>query len=210
MKVWDAMETLDTFVDDSDPDTELSQLEHLLQSAEAARRAGEPDWMVVTALVHDLGKVLTLFGEPQWAVVGDTFPLGCRFQEALVYHSYFEQNPDTQNSEYCTDLGIYPGGVGLDAVQMSWGHDEYLFHVMRRYLPDEALYVIRYHSFYGHHVDRAYDHLLSERDYAMLPWLTRFNAYDLYSKAEEPPDVEKLRPYYETLLAKFFTGTLAW
>ncbi|HEX8871304.1 MAG TPA: inositol oxygenase family protein, partial [Candidatus Acidoferrum sp.] len=32
MGIWEAMEFLNTLVDDSDPDTDLSQLEHLLQS----------------------------------------------------------------------------------------------------------------------------------------------------------------------------------
>src|SRR6266581_4485764 len=70
MGIWEAMEFLDTLVDDSDPDTELPQIEHLLQTAEAIRRDGHPRWFVLTGLIHDLGKVLCLFGEPQWAVVG--------------------------------------------------------------------------------------------------------------------------------------------
>ncbi|THG96497.1 hypothetical protein EW145_g7770 [Phellinidium pouzarii] len=45
--VWEAMEKLNTLVDASDPDTELSQIEHLLQTAEAIRRDGKPEWMQV-------------------------------------------------------------------------------------------------------------------------------------------------------------------
>src|SRR5438477_12661461 len=37
MSIWEAMEFLNTLVDDSDPDTDLSQLEHLLQTAEQIR-----------------------------------------------------------------------------------------------------------------------------------------------------------------------------
>src|SRR5438105_10772885 len=37
MGMWEAMEFLNTLVDDSDPDTDLTQIEHLLQSAEAIR-----------------------------------------------------------------------------------------------------------------------------------------------------------------------------
>ena len=70
MGMWEAMEFLNTLVDDSDPDTDLSQIEHLMQTAEAVRRDGHPRWLVLTGLIHDLGKVLCLFGEPQWAVVG--------------------------------------------------------------------------------------------------------------------------------------------
>ena len=62
MSVWAAMELLDTLVDDSDPDTSLTQIEHLLQTAEAMRRDGKPEWMQVVGLVHDLGKLLYMFG----------------------------------------------------------------------------------------------------------------------------------------------------
>lgn len=41
-----------------------------MQSAEAARRDQQPRWMILTALIHDLGKILFFYGEPQWAVVG--------------------------------------------------------------------------------------------------------------------------------------------
>jgi inositol oxygenase len=59
------MEYLNQFVDDSDPDTQLSQIDHLLQSAEALRKDNRPDWMILTGLIHDLGKILILFNEPQ-------------------------------------------------------------------------------------------------------------------------------------------------
>jgi inositol oxygenase len=67
MGVWEAMEMLNQLVDESDPDvsgrlfllrhrrahgmitsqTNVSQIEHLLQTAEAIRRDGKPDWMQV-------------------------------------------------------------------------------------------------------------------------------------------------------------------
>lgn len=62
MGVWEAMELLNTLVDDSDPDTNLTQIEHLVQTAEAIRHDGKPEWMQVVGLVHDLGKLLFLFG----------------------------------------------------------------------------------------------------------------------------------------------------
>src|SRR6266403_124629 len=156
MGIWEAMEFLDTLVDDSDPDTELPQIEHLLQTAEAIRRDGHPRWFVLTGLIHDLGKVLCLFGEPQWAVVGDTFPVGCARSDKIVFPEFFAENPDSQVAEYQTRCGIYEEGCGLERVHLSWGHDEYLYHVVREYLPDEALAMIRYHSFYALHREGAY------------------------------------------------------
>ena len=52
---------LDNMIDESDPDTLASQMQHALQSAEAARRSNQPSWMILTALIHDLGKMLTLY-----------------------------------------------------------------------------------------------------------------------------------------------------
>ncbi len=40
--VWEAAEFLNTLVDESDPDTDLTQIEHLLQTSEAIRRDGHP------------------------------------------------------------------------------------------------------------------------------------------------------------------------
>ena len=81
--VWEAAEFLNSLVDDSDPDTDLSQIEHLLQTSEAIRRDGHPRWMVLAGFIHDLGKVLCLYGEPQWGVVGDTFPSAAPGQTRL-------------------------------------------------------------------------------------------------------------------------------
>jgi inositol oxygenase len=210
MGVWEALEYLNTLVDDSDPDTDLSQIEHLMQTAEAVRRDGRPRWFVLAGLVHDLGKVLCLFGEPQWAVVGDTFPVGCAFSDKVVFAEFFADNPDSRVPQYQTPCGIYEEGCGLDQVHLSWGHDEYLYRVVRDYLPDEALAMIRYHSFYAAHRDGAYGHLMDDRDRELFAWVRAFNPYDLYSKAEDRPDVARLRPYYEELIAEYFPPVLRW
>ncbi|WP_442844913.1 inositol oxygenase family protein [Leeuwenhoekiella sp. H156] len=208
MSLWDAVEFLNTLVDDSDPDIDLDQTQHLLQTSEAIRAEGHPDWFVLTGFLHDLGKVLCLFGEPQWAVVGDTFPVGCAYSDKIVYPEFFKQNPDYTNERLNTKYGVYKPNCGLDNVHMSWGHDEYLYHIMKDYLPEPALYMIRYHSFYSQHREGAYDHLMSKHDHEMFKWVDKFNPYDLYSKAPTPPNVKELRPYYEDLAAKFLPDTL--
>jgi inositol oxygenase len=208
MTPWEALDYLNTLVDDSDPDIDLSQLDHLLQTSEAIRADGHPDWFVLTGLLHDLGKVLCLFGEPQWAVVGDTFPVGCRFSDKIVYPEFFAHNPDTQVPAFQTDCGVYEPHCGLGNVHMSWGHDEYLYHVVKDYMPEPALYMIRYHSFYAAHREGAYDHLMSDHDRQMFRWVRAFNPYDLYSKSPSPPDWNALRPYYEDLMAKYLPETL--
>ncbi len=208
MSIWDAVEFLNTLVDDSDPDIELDQLQHLLQTSEAIRSDGHPDWFILTGFLHDVGKVLCLFGEPQWAVVGDTFPVGCSFSKSIVHSEYFSLNPDSSNPNYNTKYGIYKENCGLDNVKMSWGHDEYLYQIVKDYLPQESLYMIRYHSFYSQHKENAYNHLLNELDIKMFDWVKKFNKYDLYSKAPIPPDSKALRPYYEDLVSKYLPNTL--
>ena len=208
MSIWDAVEFLNTLVDDSDPDIELDQLQHLLQTSEAIRSDGHPDWFVLTGFLHDVGKVLCLFGEPQWAVVGDTFPVGCSFSKSIVHSEYFSLNPDSSNPNYNSKYGIYKENCGLDNVKMSWGHDEYLYQIVKDYLPQESLYMIRYHSFYSQHKENAYNHLLNELDIKMFDWVKKFNKYDLYSKAPTPPDSKALRPYYEDLVSKYLPNTL--
>ncbi len=208
MTPWEGLDYLNTLVDESDPDIKLPQISHLLQTAEAIRADGHPDWFVLTGFVHDLGKVLCLFGEPQWAVVGDTFPVGCRHSQRIVYPEFFSANPDSYDSRYNTELGIYRANCGLDQVHMSWGHDEYLYHLLKDYLPEPAQYMIRYHSFYAWHKEGQYRHLTDARDQANLPWVQKFNPYDLYSKNPNPPVLAELKPYYEDLLAKYLPATL--
>jgi inositol oxygenase len=208
MPIWAAFDFLNQLVDDSDPDTDLDQMQHLLQTSEAIRRDGHPDWMVLVGLIHDMGKVLCLFGEPQWAVVGDTFPVGCGYSDKIVYPEFFNANPDNSNSTFNSKFGVYKPNCGLRNVTMSWGHDEYVYHMMKDHLPEPGLYMLRYHSFYAQHREGAYDHLLDDHDREMFKWVNLFNPYDLYSKNPVPPDWKTLRPYYESLVAKYLPSTL--
>ena len=210
MGIWEALEYLNTLVDDSDPDTNLSQIEHLMQTSEAIRRDGHPRWFILAGFIHDLGKVLCLYDEPQWAVVGDTFPVGCAYSDNIVYPEFFAANPDSKDPRYQTRLGVYEEGCGMTNVDLSWGHDEYLYHVTKEYLPEEAQYMIRYHSFYPWHREGAYGYLMDERDKKMMRWVNAFNPYDLYSKSAERPDVARLKPYYEDLIAEYFPPELRW
>ncbi|KOS22300.1 Inositol oxygenase 1 [Escovopsis weberi] len=210
MTIWEAMEKLDSLVDESDPDTSLTQIEHLLQSAEAIRRDGKPRWMQCVGLVHDLGKLMLFFDDlqtqGQWDVVGDTFPVGCAFDERIVLHESFAGNPDAAHPVYASPHGIYGPGCGLDNLLLSWGHDEYLYLVLRDQstLPAEGLAMIRYHSFYSWHREGAYRDFMCPKDWDMLRAVQAFNPYDLYSKSDGVPKVAELKPYYMDLIDEFF------
>jgi hypothetical protein len=96
-----------------------------------------------------------------------------------------------------------------EAEKADWPED-FLYQVVKDHLPEPALYMIRYHSFYAAHREGAYGHLMNDRDREMFRWVRAFNPYDLYSKGEAPPKVDALRPYYEDLIAEYFPATLRW
>ncbi|MEJ1271361.1 myo-inositol oxygenase [Cricetulus griseus] len=102
MTVMEAVNMLDDLVDESDPDVDFPNSFHAFQTAEGIRKAHpDKDWFHLVGLLHDLGKILVLWGEPQWAVVGDTFPVGCRPQASVVFcDSTFQDNPDLQDPRY--------------------------------------------------------------------------------------------------------------
>ncbi|XP_046733868.1 inositol oxygenase [Diprion similis] len=215
MTVKDALIKLNDLVDESDPDSNLPNIVHAFQTAERVR-ADHPDldWFHLTGLIHDLGKVMAFYGEPQWAVVGDTFPVGCAWGDNIVYRdTSFEDNPDGKDSRYNTKYGMYKPKCGLDNLMMSWGHDEFLYRVLKHNntkLPEEALVMIRYHSFYPWHASGDYSYFCTEKDNENLKWVLEFNKYDLYSKSDTVPDIEKLWPYYEGLIEKYIPGEIEW
>lgn len=207
MTVWEGLERLNKLLDESDPDTELSQIDHALQTAEAIRRDKKPRWMQLVGLIHDLGKLLYFFdSKGQWDVVGDTFPVGCKFLNRIIFPDSFRQNPDFFNPLYSSKYGIYSKRCGLDSVMLSWGHDEYMYHIAKinSTLPPEGLAMIRYHSFYPWHQESAYGYLMDDHDQEMMKAVRAFNKYDLYSKADEQYDVEQLKAYYLELIDEFF------
>ncbi len=208
-----SLELLNNFVDLSDPDISLSNLDHLYQSANYAMEEGEPEWMIVTCLLHDLGKIMYLQGNDedgtsmknQYGIVGDTFIVGCKIPDDIILNEYNILNSDMSNDKYNTKYGIYEKNCGLDNCYVSYGHDEYLYQLLKynnTKLPEEALYIIRFHSLYLHHDKNAYEHLMSEKDIKYLPLLKRFNKYDLYSKCDKIIDDNK-KIYLRELYSKY-------
>jgi len=210
--IWQLIEQLDQIVDESDPDLDLPQIIHLLQTAEALRaKYPELDWLHLVGLLHDVGKIIALpeYGQlPQWCVVGDTFIIGCKPEDVIVHNKFFAKNPDTANPALNSKFGMYEPNCGLDHLMFSWGHDEYMYQVLKRNeckIPKEGLDIIRFHSFYPWHTHGGYRHLTNESDEEKLMWVKRFNECDLYSKSNVVlPDPVALRPYYQGLIDKYF------
>ncbi|GAV28406.1 hypothetical protein PMKS-001877 [Pichia membranifaciens] len=192
-------------------DRTKSTIDHALQTAEAIRKDNKPRWFQLVGLIHDLGKLLYFFdSQGQWDVVGDTFPVGCKFSKKIIYYDYFKENVDAKNPLYRTKYGLYSPHCGLDNVMLSWGHDEYMYHLAKEQatLPPEGLAMIRYHSFYPWHSEGAYKYLMNEKDKEMLECVQAFNPYDLYSKTDVRYDIEELKPYYLELIDEFFPNKI--
>jgi inositol oxygenase len=121
LTILEAIELLDGLVDDSDPDSSLPNSIHDFQTAERIRKAWpgeEHDWFHLVGLLHDVGKIIALWGEPQWAAVGDTFPVGCRFSEKIVFPEQMALNADARHAVYSTELGIYERNCGINKLLM--------------------------------------------------------------------------------------------
>lgn len=223
--VWDAMDKLKNFVDLSDPDVKLPNIIHLYQTAEGIRSAGLPDWLQLVGLLHDLGKILYIKGcdeegtsmESQWSLVGDSFIVGCALPDSLVFPHYNALHGDSKDPLLNTPLGIYQEGCGLDNCFVSYGHDEYLYEVLSKNdkvtLPEEALYIIRYHSLYAWHTENDYKNLESKHDRAMKGWVRLFNGHDLYTKHDQvytTVQLDHMHQYYDTLIKKYLPEELMW
>eukprot|EP00928_Gymnodinium_smaydae_P063616 TRINITY_DN47137_c0_g1_i1.p1 TRINITY_DN47137_c0_g1~~TRINITY_DN47137_c0_g1_i1.p1 ORF type:complete len:286 (+),score=47.05 TRINITY_DN47137_c0_g1_i1:47-904(+) len=188
-----------------------------LKMAERARKMypGQ-DWFHLVALLGGIGKLLgckSFAGEsalPQWAVDGDSFCVGCAPSEAIAFGlDSFARNPDLSHPVYKMKYGIYEPNCGISNLVMSWGRDEYLYWVLKKNgctIPEHGLNMIRFHSFYPWHEKRAYTHLEEPSDSETLKWVKEFIDMELFSKGDELPSMDELRPYYQSLLEKYNIG----
>lgn len=227
MSIREAFRVLETYVDSSDPDVSLPNMIHMLQTAEGIRRAGHPDWFQLVGLIHDMGKIMFLWGAPedgqigtaegpQWALGGDTWVVGCRIPDCTVFPEFNSLNPDMANERYNTELGMYQPNCGFENLQFAYGHDEYLYRMLvanKTSIPEEGLAMIRYHSCYPWHTGGAYRQFMTVKDHELMKWVLEFNKFDLYTKDQGGINatVEELWPYYQGLIDKYFPESeLAW
>ena len=146
MTIKEACKRLEGYVDSSDPDVDLPNILHMFQTAEGIRRAGHPDWFQVVGLIHDMGKIMFQWGTEedgqmgtadgaQWALGGDTWVVGARIPECVVFSHFNTLNPDFADERYNTENGIYTPGCGINNLKFAFGHDEYLYMMLVRHTP---------------------------------------------------------------------------
>jgi len=121
VRLWRLMELLAQCIDSSDPTLYcVSQLVHVLQVVDGMERDGIQDTdLMLTGLIHDLGKILLLTGEAPENVVCLNAP-----------------------------IGDYEKGVGLDNCIFQWNHDQFLYSRLKDAVPDHVAWLLRYHSIY--------------------------------------------------------------
>jgi inositol oxygenase len=217
MSIKEALQRVAQIKDLSDPDLiDVSNDVHAYQTAYSMLQDPEcTEEMVVLSLIHDLGKILYLWGNDddgtsvttQWAVVGDDFITGHPLPLSCVYPEFNELNPEH------SVLSRYPQGVGLTNTVRSFGHDEYLYQVLmhnrdRHRLSPESLYIIRHHSLYPWHKDSAYTELEDGTDRVMKPYVQKFQKHDLYSK--QGADTCVAATNWNALIDRYFTDDLQW
>ena len=212
MTMNEALKKMDNYIDPSDPDVSVENSIHAYQTAERIRkRYPDNKQLQIIGLIHDLGKVLFEFNEPNWSVVGDTYVVGCKFPETIVYYDTMKENPDYDKYD---NKGIYKYGCGLDNLHITYGHDEYLYQVLKNNknhnLDEKYMKIIRYHSLYPWHTGGSYREFMNDNDKDTLNNVIMFNEFDLYSKEDDINITEDIKIYYDNLLNEYFYGKLNW
>lgn len=212
LTIMDAIKYLDDYHDTADPDVDESNYRHAFQSGEFARQLfPDNDWIHLVAFIHDLGKILSSWGEPPHFVSGDTFPVNLPISKYLPYYNEYITNHD-ESSQIQSSLN---DNCGLENLQMCFGHDEYLYQVLKSYkqctIPKIGLDIIRYHSFYAWHTYRDYSQYESDYDKKLLSFIQEFNKCDLYSKHDDDFKItEQMIDYYTGLIEKYCPGIINW
>ena len=110
--------------------------------------------------------------------------------------------------------GIYKENCGIDNLLLSYGHDDYLYNVLKNNdnhkISEKYLKVIRYHSFYPWHKNNEYRQFMNNEDYNVLKDVIEFNEFDLYSKEDDTNISDETKNYYNDLLDEYFKGDLNW
>ena len=212
LNIKEVLKKMDDFIDPSDPDLDVPNSIHAYQTAERIRKKypNDKEYQII-GLIHDLGKILFEFGEESWSVVGDTYVAGCEYPNSIVYYDTLKESPDF--NKY-TKNGIYEEDCGLNKLNITFGHDEYLYQVLKQNnnhkISPKYMDIIRYHSFYPWHTGNDYKQFMNEGDKEILINVLDFNSFDLYSKEDPIEITEEVKQYYDKLLEEYFQGDLYW
>jgi len=160
---WELLEKLSLTIDASDNVLgSTSQYIHVLQVFEAMVADDVTDKrLLFLGLAHDIGKVLSLFGESDGNVDCSTFVI---------------------------KPGV--AGKGVNSSIVSWNHDEFGYQKLKDYLSQEMAWVVRYHSLYPLLVG-GLDELLLPEEHEWKKLLQKLWEYDhLFKNSKHIPVVD--------------------
>lgn len=140
---------------------------------------------------------------------------GCKIPDTVVFPQYNKLNSDYNDIELNTKNGIYKENCGINNLLFSYGHDEYMYQMLKANncsIPMEGFNMVRFHSAYTWHTHLEYKQFMVEKDYDMMKWVLQFNNYDLYTKDDNSGislnknEIDTLWIYYQRIIDKYFDG----
>jgi len=159
------------------------------RTAEEARRSGQPDWVQLVALLHDMGRVVawldarasaatTTKTEPtsyscsaedglDWTIASRSRIVGCAAPNQATFSEFRHLNSDESDARYSTLEGMYHPHIGLDHTWLNWTGPEYMYHMLQRNgctIPEEGMSMLRYFSLGDWHEHDEYATLTNEDD----------------------------------------------
>ena len=195
-------------------------------SAEAARNAGQPDWVQFVALLHLLGGAVNIIegaSNPafDWTIPSSSHVIGCPAPSRASWSDFRYLNPDEQRGSYSSSpQGMYQLHCGLEQVLMTWTGPEYMYHLMQHndvVVPEEGLAMLRYFTLLDWHTNNEYQHLANDNDRDMRPFVAEFNNIRLEAQVSctmELTDHECDRlwdDHYQYVVAKYCgQDTVCW
>lgn len=183
--------------------------------AEQFRCSGQPDWLCLVALVHELGRCVRFVekrekirgdesknddkGDYDWTVACRARVIGCRpstsVSQASLHDEFRTMCLDEEDPLYCTELGMYEQGCGLSTVLMQWAGPEYMYWMLRHngaMLPELALQIIRYFSLSGWHRRGEYSNLTNTLDESIRDIVSDFDEERRIARRECVRNVSEL------------------
>lgn len=132
-----------------------------------------------------LGLILSSTGQLASKIIRTVkTPDTSKYRRELVHSSKKDRGKTFFTFRFSTKYGMYKPKCGIDKLLMSWGHDEYLYRVLvhnKTKLPNQALAMIRYHSFYPWHAGGDYMHFCTNEDMEMLKWINDFKQVSIFN-----------------------------
>jgi len=198
----------------------------LFKTAEFARMEGHPDWAILLALIHELGRVVSCIETPpsednqkyDWTFAIRSRVLGCAPPSRTNFAEFRNLDPDLSNAQ--SKIGIYQEHCGMENLFLSWTGPEYMYFMLKHNgasLPEEAFGVLRLFPLGDWHTHDEYLYFSSKVDNDMKDFVLEFDKMRKSVRrdcAEDLSDIEcnaLWEEYYESICHKYECGQmLSW